>query len=189
MLIDLKCKSCYSRVMNFPYKWEHFKLMQNQCREKSRLVAYLRLYSSYRDACHHIYCRDSTLPALAATLLNKLCISSRTSSRTSQHVSTDIPIHRPSWPPMSAIKLTSYKRAHTHKHEVIIIIIIIIVILLLLLLFIAACGEGRRWSLVFGSLYLVLDFGIHSLSALLYGRLFIPFCLPLYSCVSALASN
>lgn len=60
--------------------------------------------------CIH-FCRPPTLNLFlcAANLLNKFCVKRSANSRNSQQVSTETPIHKPSWPPISANKLTSYK--------------------------------------------------------------------------------
>ena len=60
--------------------------------------------------CIH-FCRPPTLNLFlcAANLLNRFCVKRNANSRNSQQVSTETPIHKPSWPPISANKLTSYK--------------------------------------------------------------------------------
>ena len=60
--------------------------------------------------CIH-FCRPPTLNLFlcAANLLNKFCVKRSANSRNSQQVSTETPIHKPSWPPISANKLTFYE--------------------------------------------------------------------------------
>lgn len=74
-------------------------------------MVFCRLFECKLErGCIH-FCRPPTLNLFlcAANLLNKFCVKRSANSRNSQQVSTETPIHKPSWPPISANKLTSYK--------------------------------------------------------------------------------
>ena len=82
------------------------------CKDLVRELSVIQSLNGSVKKKNHTWNQDctSTLLSFTVTLLNMFCARRRTNSKNSQHVSADTPIHRPSCPPMSANKLTSWKK-------------------------------------------------------------------------------